>query len=239
MNFLALLWSWAEKLSSELQISFSFLSSINTSKLLHTETVVYSWAYFSILMQLSQWCYQQVKSIIWAAYLWLELFCAWAVFCMQLMNNTGPEDILFCRLIVHIACDLTSHCWNQLNYLTQIIMSAGCSVSVKITDFLSICGDSENRVCWWVSKLNTLFHFQGRERKKMTYFPSVDWSLDHQQYLVFYIWIKWTFFQQLPVWLPQKGFWSARWEGWLHFLLIHSVFPLASELCRGLKSKCW
>lgn len=64
---------------------------------------------------------------------------------MQLMNSIRPEDILFRRLIIHVASDLTSHCWNQLHYLTQIIMSAGCSFSVEITDFLSICGESENR----------------------------------------------------------------------------------------------
>ena len=30
-----------------------------------------------------------MKIVIWAACLWLELFCAWDVFCMQLMNSIG------------------------------------------------------------------------------------------------------------------------------------------------------
>ena len=29
---------------------------------------------------------------------------------------------------------------------------------------LSICGESENRVCWWLPKLNTMIHCQERER---------------------------------------------------------------------------
>lgn len=64
---------------------------------------------------------------------------------MALTNSPGPEDIFFCRLMARIAHDLASHCWNQLHYLTQIIMPVGCSFSIKITDFLSICGGSENR----------------------------------------------------------------------------------------------
>lgn len=69
-----------------------------------------------------------------------ELFF-WAL----VMKRAGPKDILCCREMARVACDLTSHCWNQLHYRTQIIMPAGCSFSVKITDFLSICGESENR----------------------------------------------------------------------------------------------
>lgn len=83
---------------------------------------------------------------------------------MLLMNTTGPEDTLFCRLIVHIVCDLTSHCWNQLHYLTQIIMPAGCSFSVKITDFLSICGESENRGVLMSFKAEHTDSFPGKER---------------------------------------------------------------------------
>lgn len=78
------------------------------------------------------------------------------------MNSTGPEDILFCRLIVRIACDLTSHCWNQLHYLTQIIVPAGCSFSVNITDFLSIYGGSENRGVLMSFKAEHIDSFPGK-----------------------------------------------------------------------------
>lgn len=58
-----------------------------------------------------------------------------------------PEEILFYRLIAHITYDLTSPCWNQLHYLPQIIVSAGCSFSDKITGFLSVCGEVKAGVC--------------------------------------------------------------------------------------------
>lgn len=58
-----------------------------------------------------------------------------------------PEEILFYRLIAHITYDLTSPCWNQLHYLPQIIVSAECSFSDKITGFLSVCGEVKAGVC--------------------------------------------------------------------------------------------
>lgn len=163
MNFLTLLWSWAEKLPPQLQMYFPFLIHTNIPKLLHTENVDSLSAHFSVLRQLSydastnehhSWSWLSVVRVV------LCISC----FLYAVTDSTGPEDILFCRLIVHIASDLTSHCWNQLHYLTQIIMSARCSFSVKITDFLSIVGKVKTGVCWWVSKLNTQIHFQGRKR---------------------------------------------------------------------------
>lgn len=85
-------------------------------------------------------------------------------FLYAVADSTGPEDILFCRLIVHIASDLTSYCWNQLHYLTQIIMSARYSFSAKITDCLSICGKSENRGVLMNFKAEHIDSFPGKEK---------------------------------------------------------------------------
>lgn len=63
-----------------------------------------------------------------------------------LMGSTVLKEILFYRLMAHIIHDLTSPCWNQLHYLPQIIVSAGCSFLDKITD-LSICGEVNAWVC--------------------------------------------------------------------------------------------
>lgn len=177
------------------------------------------------------------NSIVWAGYFWLELFCAWAVFCLPLTSSPGPGDILFCRLIVHIACDLTSHCWNQFalsdtNHHARrvFILSQYYSLLIYLWGkWKQGCAEEfQSWTHWFISR--------ERKGKKMTCFPSVDWSLTVRSKFCF------TFRLNAPFpaaawWLPQRGFWSAWWEGWLHFLLIH--FPLASELCRGLEDKCW
>lgn len=52
--------------------------------------------------------------------------CGMSALCLSHALSV-PEEILFYRLIAHITYDLTSPCWNQLHYLPQIIVSAGCS----------------------------------------------------------------------------------------------------------------
>lgn len=84
--------------------------------------------------------------------------------------------------------------------------------------------------------------FISREGKgKMTCFLSVDWieAWTMSSTLCFTFRLNEPSPQQLPMWLPQRGFWSVWSEGWLNFLFIYSVFPWTSELCRGLKGKCW
>lgn len=200
----------------------------------HTENVASFWAYFSISITMMPSISEQ-HNLNW-------LLIIRVVLCVSCFLYAVDEYYWTWRhFILQIDC---SHClWSHITLLEPIALSDtnhhACRVFILSQNYRLLiylwgkwkqgCADEFQSWTHW---------FISREGKVRRWHVSPRWteaSLSGVQFCF-------TFrlnalFPAAAWWLLQRGFWSAWWEGWLHFLLIHS--PLASELFGRLEGKCW
>lgn len=239
MNFLTLLWSWAEKLPPQLQMYFPFLIHTNIPKLLHTENVDSLSAHFSVLRQLS---YDASTN---EHHSWSWLSVVRVVLCIScfLYAVIDRQHWTWRHTVLQTDC---SHCfWSHITLLEPIALSDTnhhvCKVLVLSQNyrFLIYCGESENRGVLMSFKAEHTDSFPGKEKVRRWH-VSPQWTEAGTVSSTFHFTFRLNVFfpSSFPV-ITTEGILMAWWEGWLHFPLIHLVFPLASRLCRRLKDKCW